>query len=223
MALESLTTTGQLVLDPFKVLLYTLLSILPGIILAILVLILGYVVAYLIGHLVKWGTEKAVGRQLREAHLSRVVGHTNWASLVGELVKWFVFIIFLNVAVDILQIDTLSMLLQSFVRWLPNVLFAIIIFFAGVALAHYVDLKITEHTKMRGMKVVTGVIKGVIVFLVVLVALNQIGINVSVLQNAFLILIGALGLGLALALGIGLGLGLREEAHDIVQKFKKSL
>ena len=223
MAVEGLSLVAQLLLNPFRTLGYALLAILPGLILALLVLILGYIVAYFIGYLARWGIEKAVGKQLKEANLSRVVGHTNWSSLVGELVKWFIFIIFLNVAVDLLQLNMLSSLLESFVRWLPNVLFAIMIFFGGIALAHHVDIKISEHTKMKGMKEVRGVIKTVIVFLVVLVALNQIGVNVSLLQNTFLILVGALGLGIALALGIGLGLGLREEAEDIVKTFKKNL
>ncbi len=222
-ALEAITTTGRLILDPFKILFYNLVTLLPAVVLAILVLILGYIVAYFIGYIVKWGIEKSIGKQLRDANLSKAVGHTNWSSLVGELIKWFVFVIFLNVAVNLLQFDTLSSLLDSFVRWLPNVLFAIIIFFAGIALAHYIDMKISEHTKMKGMRAVTGVIKAVIVFLVVLVALNQIGVNVDILQNTFLILVGALGLGLALALGIGLGLGLREEASDVVKRFKKNL
>lgn len=223
MVLESLQTTGNLLLDPFRLLITSFLRILPGILLALLVLVLGYFVAYFIGYLVKYGVEKAIGKQLREAHLSRAVGHTNWSSLIGELIKWFVFIIFLNVAVSLLQVETLSNLLNSFVRWLPNVLFAVIIFFAGVALAHYVDIKITEHTRMKGMRAITGIIKGVIIFLVVLVGLDQIGINVQVLQHAFLILVAAVGLGFALAAGIGLGLGLKDEAHDVVKKFKKSL
>ncbi len=223
MVVESLRLTGNLLLDPFRVLFYALVSILPGIILALLVLILGYVVAYFLGYIVRWLVEKAVGKQLREAHLSKAVGHTNWSSLIGELVKWFVFVIFLNVSVSILRIDTLSSLLGSFVRWLPNLLFAVIIFFAGIALAHYVDLQITSHTKMKGMRVITGIVKGVIVFLALLVGLNQIGIDVSILENSFLILVGALGLGVALALGIGLGLGLKGEATDIVKRFKKNL
>ena len=223
MALAALSTTGNLLLQPFKTLLMQLLDIIPGLVLAILVLILGYIVAYFIGYALKYVVEKAVGAQLREAHLSRAVGHTNWSTLIGELVKWFVFIVFLNVAVNILNLGELSDLMHSFVMWLPNVLFAIIIFFAGIALAHYVGIRITEHTKMKGMRLVSGFVKGVIVFLVVLVALNQIGVDVAALQHAFLILVAALGLGVALALGIGMGLGLRDDASDIVKRLKKNL
>ena len=223
MGLESLSATGGLLLDPFRILWINLITILPSIILAVLILILGYAVAYIFGHLTSKGLEKLVGKSLKEAHLMRAVGHTNWPALVGELLKWFVFIIFLNVAVGVLQLSTLSSLLDSFVRWLPNVLFAIIIFFAGISLVHYIDMKIKEHTKMKGMRAVAGVVKGVLVFLVVLIALNQIGVDVDVLQNAFLIIVAALGLGLALALGIGLGLGLREHAEEIVDKMRKNI
>lgn len=222
MALTALSETGSLILDPLYVLWYNFLAILPSIILALLILILGYCVAYLLGYVTRWILDKIISRPLRQAEVSKAIGHTNVASLIGELVKWFVFIVFLNVAVDILNLNVLSDLLASFVRWLPNVLIAVIIFFAGVALAHYVDLKIKEHTRMRGMITLSGVLKVVIVFLAVIIGLEQIGVDVGILQNSFLIILGSIGLGLALALGIGLGLGLRNEAEDIVKKMRKN-
>ena len=128
----------------------------------------------------------------------------------------------MQVAVDVLNLNTLSNLLNDFVRWLPNVLFAIIIFFAGIALAHYIGIKIREHTKMRGMLIAAGIVKVVILYLVLVIALHQIGIDVDILENAFLILLGALGLGFALAMGIGLGLGLRDHADEFVEKLRKN-
>jgi hypothetical protein len=205
------------------VLWYNFLAILPSLILAILILILGYCVAYLLGHATKWLLDKLISKPIREAELSKIVGHTHVASLMGELVKWFIFIIFLNVAVDILNLSTLSDLLAAFVRWLPNLLVAILIFFAGIALAHYVDMKIKEHTRMKGMLLMSGITKVVIVFLAILVGLEQIGVNVGVLESSFLMIVGSICLGLALALGIGLGLGLRGEAEDVIKRFKKNM
>ena len=100
---------------------------------------------------------------------------------------------------------------------------AILVFFAGIALAHYVDYKIKTLTKMRGMLVLGGVLKAIIIILAVLVGLEHIGVNVGILQNTFLIIIGAFGLGIALALGIGLGLGLRSNAEDFLKKLKKNI
>jgi len=223
MAFSAIAKTGNLLLDPLYRLWFDIIAILPSIVLALLIAILGYAVAYFIGYIIRHGLEKLVGKQFREATLSKQMGPTNIPSLTGELVKWFVFIVFLEVAVDVLNLSTLSQLLDTFVRWLPNVLFAVIIFFTGVALAHYIDIKIREHTKMKGMMVISGILKTIVLFLVVLIGLKQIGVNVDVLQHSFLILLGALGLGVALALGIGLGLGLRNEAEDIVSKLKKNI
>ena len=224
MAVEALTGTGNVILDLMYSLWNALVSVLPSIVVAILILILGYAVAYLIGYIVKWILDKVgLNRHIKEARLTKEVGHTNVPALVGEICKWFIFLLFLQVAVSILNLASLSAWLDTFVRWLPNLFVAIIIFFAGIALAHFVDLKIREHTAMKGMRTVSAILKVVIMILVVLVGLRQIGISVGLLENAFLILIGAIGLGFALAVGIGMGLGLRKEAEDLVKKFKKSL
>lgn len=224
MAVEALTYTGSLILDPLYALWNGLVSVLPSIVVAILLLILGYAVAYLIGHIVKVILEKiGLNKHIKQAHLTKNVGHTNVPSLTGEIVKWFVFLLFLQVAVDVLSLSTLSSWLNEFVRWIPNLLVAVIIFFVGIALAHYVDIKIKQHTVMKGMNTISTILKVVIMILVVLVGLKQVGISVGLLENAFLLILGSIGLGFALAVGIGLGLGLRKEAEGVVKKFKKSL
>lgn len=222
MALETLGAGGSLVLDPLYALWASFVSIVPGFVLALLILVLGYCVAYLVGHVVRAGLEKVgLERKLKQAQLSRTIGHTHLSALIGELLKWFVFILFLQVAVETLNLGGLSALLDSFVRWLPNLLFAVIIFFAGLALAHYIDIKINEYSKMKGIRVLSTVIKVVVIFLVLIIGLEQIGIDVSVLKYGFLVLLGALGLGIALALGVGLGLGLRSSAENFVKDIRK--
>jgi len=219
----ALVATGNLFLQPLYKLWQDFVSIFPSIVVAILLLVLGYFIGWAIGHAVKWLLNKAgLDDLIKKSGLTKEVGHTHVPNLVGELIKWFVFIIFLQVAVAVLNLSTLSNLLNDFVRWLPNILFATIIFFVGVALAHYVGMKVREHTKMRGMLIAAGILKVVILYLVLVIALHQIGIDVGILENAFLILLGALGLGFALAMGIGLGLGIRDHADGLVDSIKKN-
>ena len=223
MGVEALVSTGNLFLQPLYKLWMGFVYVFPKIVVALLLLVIGYFIAYAIGHFVKWLLDKAgVDKYVKDRSFSKEVGHTNLPGLFGEVVKWFVFVIFLNVAVSVLNLDVLSDILHSFVLWLPNLIVAMLVFFAGVALAHYVDRKVKSHTKMKGMLVMSGITKVVILFLALVIGLKQIGVQVGVLENAFLIILGALGLGFALALGIGLGLGLRDEAEDAVQKWKKN-
>ncbi|MBS3167763.1 hypothetical protein J4216_01420 [Candidatus Woesearchaeota archaeon] len=185
---------------------------------------IGYFVGWALGKAFTWLLNKiGLDHAVSKSGFAKQMGHTHLPNLGGELVKWFVFIIFLQVAVNILNLNVLSSLLGDFVNWLPNVLVAIIVLFFGVALAHYIHMKIRETTKMRGMIVMGGVIKVVILYFALVISLRQIGINVNFLESTFLILLGALGLGFALALGIGLGLGVRSHAEEWIKKFKKNL
>jgi|GEM_PF-852796 len=218
-----LLATGNLFIKPLFELWQNFVGIFPGVVVALLLLVLGYFIGWAIGSAVTWLLNQVgLDDVIKKSGLVKEIGHTHVPNLVGEVLKWFVFLIFLQVGVGVLNLSTLSTLLNDFVRWIPSVLFAILILFGGVALAHYVDLKVREHTKMRGMLIMAGVIKVIILYFALVMGLSQIGINVGILENSFLILLGALGLGFALALGIGLGLGLRDHADEFISGIKKN-
>jgi len=224
MVVDALVGTGNLFLNPLFTLWNSFVLVLPSIVLALLLLILGYFIAWVVGYVVRYLLDRAgLDRWMRRSGLVRQMGHTDVPVLLGEIVKWFVFIIFLQVAVDVLNLRALSQHLDAFVRWLPNLLIAVIIFFVGIALAHYVDVRMREMTKMKGMSFVSGLVKFVIMLTVLLIGLRQIGVNVGLLENFFLIIVASLGLGVALAVGLGFGLGLKKESEGIIKKYKKYL
>lgn len=221
MALDAVTATGSLILNPLITLWNGFVSILPGIIAAIIVLIIGYFVALAIGHAVRIILEKAgLENYMKKAQMTKTVGHMRISHLLGEITKWYVFIIFLQAGVDLLNLGTLSNVLNEFVLWLPNVIVAAIIIIFGIALTHFVGMKMEEHTDMKGIKLFSRVIKIVLIFIIFVIALDQIGVDVSILENTFLLLVGALALGIAIALGMGVGNALKPESKAIVKELK---
>ncbi len=224
MAIEDLTLATEVILNPLVTLWNSFVNILPGVLAAVIILIIGYFVAFLVGYTIKLLLERlGLNRWLYKSALSKAIGPTNVSAFLGEILKWYVFIIFLQVAVDLLSLGTLSSLLHTFVLWLPNVIAAIIILFVGIALAYYLELKIKEHTKMKGISLSGKLAKLIVLILVAIIALQQIGIDVSVLENAFLVVIATVGLGVAIAIGIGFGLGLKGNANKILANLKKKL
>lgn len=216
--------TTVAILNPLQVIWAKTLEIVPNLIGAILVLIIGCFVASILGHALRVILEKTrIDRGLRKAKLTKAVGHTNVPNLLGELLKWYIIIIFLQAAVSLVNLGTISSLLDSFVRWLPQLLVAVIIMLLGLAAAHYVDLTIAEHTKLKGMRLSGRVLKWIIVILVALVALRQVGVDVGLLENTFLLIVGAFAIGIALALGIGLGLGMKKQSEGFIKNLKKNL
>ncbi len=222
MALEFLKDTGISLTDPVVSLWQGLVNLLPGLIIAILILIIGYVIAYVIGHgvrllLVKAGLEK----HIEKAKMTRAVGNIKISAVLGEITKWYIFLIFLSSAADVVELGTLSSILRQFVLWVPNIIAGALILIFGLFVAHYVSLKIRQHAEMAGAKTISSVVYFVIVVIIMLIALEQIGINVSILTNAFLIIVASLGLGFALAVGLSFGLGTKQEAGKVLSKIKR--
>ena len=224
MTVDALTATGSLILNPLVQLWNSFVDILPGIVAAIIVLIIGYFVALGIGHAVRHILDKSgLDRYMARSRLTGSVGHTRLSSVLGEVTKWYIFLIFLQAGVDLLSLGTLSLYLDRFVLWLANVIIAAVIIIFGLAVAHFVAMKIEEHTDMKGVKGVTKLVKGVLILIVVVIALQQIGIKVNIIENLILLIVGALALGIAIALGIGLGKGLQSESKSIVKEIKDML
>lgn len=224
MALEDLTLATQVVLNPLVMLWNSFVNSLPGILAAIIVLIVGYFVAFLIGHALKIILERiGLNKWVYKSAFSKAIGPTDMSAFLGEILKWYIFIVFLQVAADLMSLGSLSVLLNTFVTWLPNVIAAVIIVFIGIALAYYLEMKIKQHTKMRGTSVTGKIAKLIVLLLTAIIALEQIGINVSILKNTFLIVIASIGLGVAIAIGLGFGLGLKGNANKMLSDLKRKL
>ena len=108
-------------------------------------------------------------------------------------------------------------------EWVPNVIASVLVLLFGILFAHFVKMKVEEHIKMKGSVLIGRLVKTAIIVLVAIIALSQLGIEIGLLSNMVLIIIGALAVGISLALGIGLGLGLKKEGESIINEIKKSI
>ncbi|MDP2908217.1 MAG: hypothetical protein Q8N77_00250 [Nanoarchaeota archaeon] len=222
MVVDFLTTTSEALTNPLVSLWVSFVELLPNLIAAIVILIIGYVVAYIIGHALKVMLWKlGLDKQIDQAKLSKAMGKLRLSSILGEITKWYIFLVFLQSAIDLVNLGTLSLLLQEFVMWIPNVIAAALVIIFGLYVAHFITLKVREHTDVRGGRTLTGILNTVIIFIVIVIAMEQIGINVSILTNTFLILLGGLALGAAIAIGISFGLGTQKDAGRALEKIKK--
>ena len=223
-ALDSVAATGTLIVNPLISLYNSFIRVFPGIIAAIIVLIIGYFISLGISKLVHYLLDKAgLEKYMDKSKLSRAVGGININTLLEEITKWYIFIIFIQAAVDILSLGTVSVLLNRFVLWLPNVIAAALVIIFGIAVSHIVAIKIEEHSDMKGIMLLTRILKTIIIILVVLIALEQIGIKTTIIENTFLLIVGAIAIGIAIALGIGLGNGIKAESKEIIQHVKDAI
>jgi|SRR3989344_3686714 len=202
-------------------------SFIPRLLLAVIVLFIGWIIAVTLAKLA-WHFIKAIqlDRALESVSFKRVWEKTgyklNSPLLFYELVKWFVIIVFLTVATNILGLQQLTDFLKSVVSYLPNVIIAAFVLVIGVLIGKFLEgivLGSAMAANLKSAPVLGTISKWAVLIFSLLVALDKLGVATYVIQTAETGLIFAV----ALALGLSFGLGGRDHAKEILSRVYKDL
>ena len=141
------------------------------------------------------------------------------ADLTGWIVKWFIILFALMVAVDSLGLPRVSIFLTKILDYLPNLIGALAILTVGLIIAQLVYEAINGAAKASGIRIyniAAVVAKWSLIIITFLVILEQIGIQTTILQ----VFAGSLGLMFALAGGLAFGLGGQYQAKELLEEIK---
>ncbi len=217
-----LAETGLSMANPLLKLWEGFVNTLPGLVAAIVVIIVGY----LIGLIVSWVLEKLLVKidldkwLIEKTKVKALVGDVKLSQFLALIAKWYIFILFLPPAASLVNLESLSSFLLSLALWIPNLIIAAVVGIIGFIVAEYVSIKVAQ-TKAKGALVISDVLKVIILLFTIIVVLQQLGIDISIVQNSFLIILGGIMAGIAIALGLGFGLALKEDAKETIRKIKK--
>lgn len=200
------------------------IAVVPGIIAALVVLLFGYIIGAVVGHGLRKLLEitKVVDRIIERAKLSKFMGKLDLNNFFGIIVKWYIFILFMSPAADLIQLYGLSNFLANIANWMPHLIAAIILMLFSVLVGEYANVQI-RNVKAKGTALIGMATKVVIILFAAIIALDQIGVAISLASNLILIVVGGIMLALALAVGIGFGIAMQEEAKGIVKNIRKKL
>jgi hypothetical protein len=225
--IPTVTNWGEALLVSITGALIALLSFIPAIIGAAIILIIGWVLSGILARVVetllnKVGFEHAAERTGITGVISRSGAGTMRAShVIAELVKWFVRLIFLEIAAQALHLTAVTTLLNSIVLFIPNLVVALIIILVGVLAAQFIGRLVRgglSQANFSNANLFGTIAEYGIIGLAVVTALNQIGIATMIVTILFAGIVGAL----ALAAGLAFGLGGRETAAEIWQSSYES-
>jgi Small-conductance mechanosensitive channel len=196
--------------------------------------LIGFLVILLIGWIVAKALEKGITLLLQRVGFDRVgerIGlarmeqqlnmRMNASSLLGRVVFWFVFLIFLIPAFNALELTAVSSLLNSVISYVPNVFVAIIVLLLGTLLAVFAYDVVTAASAGRvgNPRLIGNIVRYAIVGFTVLVALEQLQIAPVLIGILFTAVVG----GAALALGLSFGLGGRDTAQRLLTRGEDAL
>lgn len=199
-------------------------SFLPSLIGALLVFIAGWIVAVVLGKVVQRilkaiKIDQALDRILGD-RLGNIEEHVS--AFIGGLVKWFLILVFLIAAANILQLDQVSFFLGNIIMYIPNIVVAVIILAGVILLGNFVYKIVKGSTKAAGVMSATllaAISKWAIIIFGVFAALLQLGIADYLVGT---IITGIVAM-LALAGGLAFGLGGKEEAQLLLRKIREEI
>ena len=204
------------------------ISFILMIIIALLIVILGWIIGAVIERVIY-----QIMRSLKIDEALRKAGLEDWlrhggltldsGHFVGALIKWFIIIVFLVAAFDILRLNQVNAFLKDVVlSYLPQVIIAILILLAAAIIADVMKRIVSASARTAHLKSANflgSVTKWSIWIFAILVALNQLGIAESFVQTIFL---GAI-IALSLSFGLAFGLGGQESAAKFLDKMRQEI
>lgn len=188
-----------------------ILEWLPSLAGALLLLLLGWFVARLVrfilaGLLQRIGLDKLANRAGISQILSNAGVEALTTNLLASLVYWLILLVFVIAAVESLGLTGVVDTLGGLVDYIPNVLAASLILLLGGAIARIFGEAVGAISTQAGMgasPVLGQAVRYVLLVFVVILALEQLGIQTTLLTTAATSLIAAVALALALAFGFG--------------------
>lgn len=225
--MNSVQTWGEAITLSLLNLWERFIAFLPALVGAILVFVAGWIVAVALGkaveHIVKIiRVDDVVEKAGTKGRLRKAGVELNIAKFFGGLVKWFLILVFLMAATDILHLVQVTSFLNSIVLYLPNVIVAAVIMAVAFLVGNFTYAVIKGSTKIAGIVSATllaTIAKWAIVIFGFLAALIQLGVASSLINTIF---IGFVAM-LALAGGLAFGLGGKDEAALILKKLRHEI
>jgi hypothetical protein len=194
-----------------------MISYLPNVLYAIAIVIIGAFIARIAGKLLAdilsgVGTD-ALFKKAAPVEKTKLQSFSI-SKTIGEIVKYILILLFVVEAVNVLNLEVLRFVGEAIIAYLPLAVSAIIILGAALFAAYWVESLILN--RFSGSKLLAWAAKAAIIVLAVFMTLNQLGIATSIVNSAFIIILGAIAVAFAIAFGIG---G-REFAGNVLQQLE---
>lgn len=190
-----------------------LVDLTPAVFGAVIVLVIGWILGRLIGSGVSRALDRAgVDDAVRKTAIGKALERSGITVVrfFNLVVRWFVYLIAILAAVNILNIVVLSNFMNTVVQYLPSFIAGIFIMILGVVVADFVGdavKAVGKEAKVEFSSILGDGVKLFLYFIVIVMGLSVMKINVQILYvfaNAFA-WGAALGIGAAIAIAFGLG------------------
>jgi small-conductance mechanosensitive channel len=215
------TNWVQVLQYSFQSLWIEVVAFLPQFVFALIILIIGWIIGGFLKHVIEkiFSTLK-VNQLLDAAGVDKLTERAGYklkaGAFIGALVKWFVIIVFFVAALDVLNLDQVTVFFRDVVLgYLPQVIVAVLILFGAMIVANVLHKSVEAGARAAGFgspELLGNFARYAIIVFAILAALSQLQIAPNLVEMLFAGFVFAT----SLALGLSFGLGGRDAAQRYV-------
>ncbi|WP_414627006.1 mechanosensitive ion channel [Bacillus amyloliquefaciens] len=218
-ALDRLDIAG--ISEPASAMLNTVFTMLPNIIIGIVLIIAGiwigkWVNSIVTGLLHRAGFDSLLGKMgFEQAERPKLT----LSQTVGMIAQIILVLLFTAEALQLVHLEFLVVIATGIIAYLPNVLAAVFILGIGLLAGQLVSRLLVGMLSGKEFRFLAPLAKYTIITLSIFMALDQLGVADTIVNAAFILILG----GFALAFGLSFGLGGKEFASRYLAKLDRKI
>jgi hypothetical protein len=213
----------MLVTDNLQQLISGFIATIPKLTGALIILIVGIIISKLIRRILSGSLKKLnIDKYAEVINNFEFIEKTSFrvypSVIISTILYYFILLIFIVAATDVLGMDSLSQLVRDILNWIPNLVTALLLLFVGFIFAEFAKNAVVKACDSFGVP--SGKFIGSAVFYFILVnvlisALGQAKVNTNFIATNISILIA----GIALAFAIGYGFASKDMVANFLVSF----
>ncbi len=218
-----MTDIGTTLVSSVNAGLILVITFIPKFILGLVILLIGIIIASILRQVVlELSKALRLETYLKKYGVPEAKDDFSWTSILAEIVRWFIIILFLLPTADVWGLPRIDTILNQVLLYLPNVFVAVVIAMIGFVfarIAHDVVLASAKGISPETAKTVSSITRWAISVFVILAVLNQLGVAADLIKILFTGFVAML----AIAGGIAFGLGGQSSAKDVIEDIRSKL
>lgn len=221
--MESFYNITDILKNTFNSLITQFIDFVPRIIGCIVVLLIGYFVANFIRAIVRnvlgrVGFDR-IGERLNQiGFIKQIKAEIKLSSLVATALYYFIILMFLTAATEILGVETITSMVLAVVNFIPKLIAGAIMLQVGIIISDIIKsgvITLCKSFNIPSAKLIGNLVFGFFLVITFISALAQIGINTELLESSFIIIFG----GIVVAFAIGYGMASKDVLGNIIASF----
>lgn len=221
--MDNIPRIDQILVDTLTKMIGQLTSFVPKLILAILVYFIGLLIAKVVRYIILKVLKKIeidnLGEKINEIDfIKKFKIEVVLSKIISSVLYYFILMIFISAATETLGVKVITDLVASMINMIPKIIAAMILLLVGLLVAD--GMQKTVVVACKSLNISSGKLIGNIVFFFLLIitiiaALGQAGINTTLLETSFTIIIA----GIIFAFSFGYGMASKDVLANMLSSF----